>query len=54
MPYAGHDKPMEVKRLTIDERTTEQIAAKNYRGVPRIFHRCAASALQAPTGQPAH
>ena len=54
MPFAGNDKPMEVKRLTVDDRAAERIATKNYRGLPRIFHRCPASALKARSGQPAH
>lgn len=54
MPFAGHEKPMEQKRLTVVERTAEKLSTTNYRGVPRIFHRCPASALKASPGTAAH
>lgn len=54
VPFEGLEKQMEVKRLTVDTRSAERIATKNYRGVPRIFHRCPTSALKALPGQQGH
>lgn len=54
MPFAGHEKPMEQKRLNVVERTSDRLSTTNYRGVPRVFHRCPAAALKAAPGAPAH
>ena len=54
MPFPDMMAANEMKRLTVEERTTDKLTTRNYRGVPRIFHRCPADALKAPAGQPAH
>ena len=54
MPYAGHERPMRVRHLTIEERSSERLVTRNYRGVARIFHRCPATSLKAPKGQSGH
>lgn len=45
VPFIGHEKPMRVRHLTVDERTAEQLTTKNYRGETLVFHRCPADAL---------
>jgi hypothetical protein len=54
LPYEGHERPMQQRELTFVERSADRMVTRNYRGVPRIFHRCPASALAAPPGTPAH
>ncbi len=54
MPFEGHERPMRVRHLTIEERTAEKLTARNYRGVTRTFHRCPANSLKVPAGQDAH
>ncbi|MCK0099563.1 MULTISPECIES: hypothetical protein [Erythrobacteraceae] len=54
MPFAGHERPMRVRHLTIEERSSERLVTRNYRGVARIFHRCPATSLKAPKGQSGH
>ena len=54
MPFPDMMKANELKRLTVVERTADRISTTNYRGVPRIFHRCPAGSLKAPAGQPNH
>jgi hypothetical protein len=54
VPFAGLENPMERKRLTIVTRTTDKVSTKNYRGVPRTFHRCPTAALKAPANAAAH
>ena len=48
MPYPDMLKANEMKRLVIDSRTADTLVTHNYRGVPRIFHRCDPSVLKAP------
>ena len=54
MPFEGHERPMRVRHLTIEERTAEKLTTRNYRGVTRTFHRCPANSLKVPAGQDAH
>lgn len=48
MPYPDMLTPNDLKRLKIERRTTDRLDTRNYRGEPRIFHRCATEALKAP------
>lgn len=54
MPFPDMLKANELKRLTVEERTADRLVTRNYRGVPRIFHRCPAESLKAPPGQAEH
>ena len=54
MPFPDMLKANELKRLTVVARTAERLDLRNYKGVPRIFHRCPPDALKAPPGQVAH
>lgn len=54
MPFPDMLKTNELKRLTVVARTADRLDLKNYKGVPRIFHRCPPDALKAPPGQVAH
>lgn len=54
MPFSDMLQANEMKRLTVEERTPDRLATRNYRGVPRVFHRCPAGSLKAPAGQAAH
>jgi len=54
MPFSGHEQPMRVRHLIIEERSPERLVTRNYRGVARIFHRCPATSLKAPEGQRGH
>jgi hypothetical protein len=54
MPFPDMLKANELKRLTIEARTTDRLVTRNYRGVPRVFHRCPADSLKAPPGQAEH
>ena len=54
MPFPDMMQANEPKRLTVEERTPDKLVTRNYRGAPRIFHRCPMTALKAPSGQEAH
>ena len=54
MPFPHMLTPNEMKRLTVEDRTPDRLVTRNYRGVPRIFHRCPAGLLKAPAGQAGH
>ena len=54
MPFADMLTRNEMKRLTIEQRTPDKLITRNYRGIPRVFHRCPPGALKAPPGQGAH
>lgn len=54
MPFPDMMKANELKRLKIVERTADRLSTVNYRGVPRVFHRCPADSLKVPPGQAAH
>ena len=54
MPFDGHEQPMRVRHLTIEERSSDRLVTRNYRGVARIFHRCPATSLKASEGQGGH
>jgi hypothetical protein len=54
MPFSDMLAANEMKRLTVEERTLDRLATRNYRGTARIFHRCPAGALKAPSGQAVH
>lgn len=54
MPFEGHASAMSVRHLTVERRTAERLDTRNYRGVARIFHRCPANALKAPSGPSQH
>ena len=54
MPFPDMMMANEMKRLTVEERTTDKLTTRNYRGVARIFHRCPTGVLKAPAGQGAH
>ena len=54
MPFEGHERPMRVRHLTIEERSAERLTMRNYRGDARVFHRCPAGSLKAPVGQSGH
>ncbi len=54
MPFPDMLATNELKRLTVVSRTPERLETRNYRGVARIFHRCPAGSLKAPTGQGEH
>ncbi len=54
MPFEGHVRPMRVRHLTVEERTSEQLRLRNYRGVERLFHRCPSDSLKAPEGRSGH
>ncbi len=54
MPFPDMMKANEMKRLTVEERTPDKLVTKNYKGVPRVFHRCPVDAVKAPANQAAH
>lgn len=54
MPFPDMMKANEMRRLTIEARTPDRLATRNYRGVGRILHRCPMGALKAPSDQEAH
>lgn len=54
MPFPDMMTANELKRLTVEARTPDKLVTRNYRGVPRIFHRCPAGSLKAPPGQAEH
>lgn len=54
MPFSDAAAPNELRRLTVVERTADLLSTRNYRGVPRIFHRCPMTALRPAAGQAAH
>ena len=54
MPFPDMMQANEPKRLTVEERTPDKLVTRNYRGAPRIFHRCPMTALKVPSGQEAH
>lgn len=54
MPFLDILTANEMKRLTIQARTSDKLVTGNYRGVSRIFHRCPPGALKVPPGQGAH
>lgn len=54
MPFDGHENPMRVRHLTVEERTPERLQTRNYRGGEVIFNRCPSKALQAPASQGEH
>ncbi|NBW75847.1 MAG: hypothetical protein EBR34_08605 [Sphingomonadaceae bacterium] len=54
MPFKDMMTPNELKRLTVEERTADRLVTRNYRGVPRIFHRCPDDALKANAAQVEH
>ena len=54
VPFPDMLTANELRRLTVVSRTADRIETRNYRGVPRIFHRCPAGSLKAPQGQAAH
>ena len=54
MPFAGHEQPMRVRHLMVEERSSDLMRLKNYRGVERLFHRCPSDALKAPEGRGGH
>lgn len=54
MPFPDKLTTNEMKRLTVVARGPDRLDLKNYKGVPRVFHRCAPEALKAPPGQAAH
>lgn len=54
VPFKGHEKPMRVRHLTLEERTAQQLTAKNYRGEALLFHRCPASALEVKKSNERH
>ncbi len=54
MPFKGHEEPMKVRHLTIDERGAEKLITRNYRGESLLFHRCPASSLKAQNTSAGH
>lgn len=54
MPFEGHERPMRIRHLTIEDRTEERLVTRNYRGVPRVFNRCPATSLKVPDGGTGH
>lgn len=54
MPFSDMLAANEMKRLTVEDRTPDRLVTRNYRGVPRIFHRCPADSLKVPPGQAEH
>jgi hypothetical protein len=54
MPFPDMMAVNELKRLTVVARTADRLDLKNYKGVPRMFHRCPPDALKAPPGQASH
>jgi hypothetical protein len=53
MPFAGHELPAKMSRMTIEVRAADRLDMRNARGLARTFHRCPAASLKAPTS-PAH
>ncbi|WP_298336107.1 hypothetical protein [uncultured Erythrobacter sp.] len=54
MPFEGHERPMRIRHLTIEERSAERLTMRNFRGDARVFHRCPASSVQKPNGRSGH
>jgi hypothetical protein len=54
MPFSDGMVTNEMRRLTVVERNADLLSTRNYRGLPRIFHRCPMTALRAPAGGAAH
>ena len=54
MPFDGHERPMRVRHLTIEERSADRLRMRNYRDDARVFHRCPASSVQKPNDRPSH
>ena len=54
MPFAGHERPMRVRHLTVEERTSERLTTRNYRGIERVFHRCPSESLNSVTADSRH
>ena len=54
LPFEGHEKPMKIRHLTVEERSAEKLITRNYRNIARVFHRCPASSLKAPEGKNGH
>lgn len=53
IPFAGHEVPATMSRMTMETRTAERLDMRNSRGMARSFHRCPAASLKAP-GRAAH
>lgn len=45
-PFADRHDVHEMKQLTIEQRTPDRLAMRNYRGTARIFHRCPDESLK--------